>query len=101
MNGNYYPLVYGGLDTSKYLAMQFDTDAESGMALIYKRENVNEASYLLKLNGLRSDAVYEIYNYDTPDVKSKYTGSRLMTEGIELTINEMPKAVIMIYDIAE
>lgn len=101
MNGNYYPLTYGGLDTSKYLAMQFDTDAKSGMALIYKRENVNDVSYLLKLNGLKSDAVYEIYNYDTPDVKAKYTGKQLMTEGIELTINETPKAVIMIYDIAE
>lgn len=101
MNGNYYPLTYGGLDTSKYLAMQFDTDAKSGMALIYKRENGNDASYLLKLNGLRTDAVYEVYNYDTPDVKLKYTGKQLMTEGIELTINETPKAVIMIYDIAE
>lgn len=99
MIGNYYPLTYGGLDTSKYHAMQFDTDAQGGMALIYKRENVTDNTYLLKFNGLKSDATYEIYNYDTPDVKARRSGADLMNSGIELTIEETPKAVIMMYDI--
>ena len=98
MIGNYYPLTYGGLDTSKYHAMQFDTDAQEGMALIYKRENVNENTYNLVLNGLESDAVYEVYDYDFPETKYQKTGKELMTQGITLTINDTPKAVIVLYN---
>ncbi len=99
MVGNYYPLTYGGTDTTKYLAMQFDTDAESGMALIYKRENVKENTYNLKLNGLDPNEIYEYYNYDTPDVKYEKSGNELMTSGVELTIDETPKATILLYNV--
>lgn len=97
MVGNYYPLACGKLDTEKYLAMQFDTDAQEGMALIYKRENVKENTYHLVLNGLESDTLYEVYDYDLPEVKIRKTGKQLMTEGMTLTINDTPKAVIVLY----
>lgn len=96
MTGNYYPLTYGGLDTERYLAMQFDQKGE-GMALIYKRENVEDNTYHLVLNGLESKAVYEVYDYDKPEIKNEYTGADLMKYGINITINETPKAVIMLY----
>lgn len=98
MVGNYYPLTYGGLDVEKYLAMQFDTDAKEGMALIYKRENVTDNTYHLVLNGLESDTLYEVYDYDFPEAKQQKTGKQLMTEGITLTINDTPKAVIVLYN---
>lgn len=97
MLGNYYPLTYGGLDTSKYLAMQFDENAAEGMALIYKRENVANNTYLLKLNGLDPDKTYELYDYDNPEEKITLTGEKLMSDGYEITINDTPKAVIMLY----
>ncbi len=97
MVGNYYPLTNGGLDTEKYLAMQFDTDAKEGMALIYKRENVEDSSYKLRLSGLEPDTVYEVYDHDKPDTVYEKKGIELMSGGIELTINETPKAVIMLY----
>lgn len=97
MLGNYYPLTYGGTDTSRYLAMQFDKDANEGMALIYKRENVSDNTYKLKLNGLDSEKTYELYDYDTPDLKLTFTGKQLMNDGYEMTITETPKAVIMLY----
>ena len=100
MIGNYYPLACGGLDTEKYLAMQFDTDAQEGMALIYKRENVKENTYHLVLNGLESDTLYEVYDYDFPDTKYRKTGKQLMTEGMDITINDTPKAVIILYNVA-
>lgn len=99
MAGNYYPLTYGGLDTTKYLAMQFDTDASEGMALIYKRENVTENTYTLKLNGLYSDKVYEVYDYDKPETVYEMTGAELMGDGLEITIDETPKAVIIMYTV--
>lgn len=98
MVGNYYPIENGGLDTSRYLAMQFDKDALSGTALIYKRENVKENTYLLKLNGLDPNATYEYYDYDNPDVKYEKSGKELMTSGVELNIEETPKAVIILYN---
>lgn len=97
MVGNYYPLTNGGLDTEKYLAMQFDTEAKEGTALIYKRENVKDSSYKLRLSGLESDTVYEVYDYDNPDTVYEMKGSELMSDGMTLTINETPKAVIMLY----
>ncbi len=96
MVGNYYPLTYGGTDTSKILAMQFG-DGDEGTALIYKRENVTENKYTLKLNGLDPEKTYVIYDYDSPEVTSEMTGKDLMETGVELTISETPKAVIMIY----
>ncbi len=98
MVGNYYPLADGETDTDKYLAMQFDTDAGSGMALIYKRENVQENTYHLVLNGLESGSTYNVYNYDTPDSIITKTGAQLMTQGIDITINEAPKAEIIMYE---
>lgn len=97
MVGNYYPLSNGGLDTDKYLAMQFDTDAKEGVALIYKRENVESSNYTLVLSGLEPDETYELYDYDNPDAKYELKGSELMSGGFELEINETPKAVIMLY----
>lgn len=98
MVGNYYPLTYGGMDTSKYHAMQFDTDATEGMALIYKRENVSQNTYTLKLNGLDADKMYAVYDYDKPDTVYEMKGSQLMKDGLELTIEDTPKAVIVIYN---
>ena len=98
MVGNYKPLDNGGLDTKKYLAMQFDNSAESGTALIYKRENVKENTYTLRLSGLDPEKTYEYYDYDTPDTKHEISGLKLMTEGVQLTISETPKAVIIIYN---
>ncbi len=97
MVGNYYPLSNGGLDTSKYLAMQFDDNAAQGTALIYKRENVENSSYTLRLNGLEPNVTYEVYDYDNPETVYEMSGSELMEQGLELTINETPKAVIVLY----
>ena len=77
--------------------MQFDKDAAEGTALIYKRENVSENTYKLKLNGLDSDKTYEIHDYDNPENKHTFTGKQLMTDGVDITINETPKAVIIVY----
>lgn len=98
MVGNYYPLDNGKLDTSRYLAMQFDRDAESGTALIYKREDVKDNKFTLRLSGLDPKATYEYYDYDLPDTKHQISGNELMQSGVELTIDETPKAVIVVYN---
>lgn len=93
---NYYPLTYGGRDTTKYHAMQYG-DGNEGMALIYKRENVQNNTYTLKLNGLAAEKTYELYDYDNPEAIITLTGEKLMSEGLEITVNDTPKAVIILY----
>lgn len=96
MTENYYPLTYGGLETDKFLAMQFG-NGDKGTAIIYKRENVKSKYYTLKLNGLNPDSDYELYDIDKEDTIYTLKGAELMSDGLELTINDTPKAVVIIY----
>lgn len=98
MTLNYYPIVYGGTDMTKYLAMQFGS-GEEGAAVIYKREQVEDSTFVLSLNGLHPDVLYTVYNFDNPDEKYTLRGSELMEKGITLTINETPKAAIYFYSV--
>lgn len=97
MTDNYYPLCYAGLDQSRFQASQYGTDAE-GFAVIYKRENVEENVFNLRLNGLDPDKTYVCYDYDKPDEKFEMTGAELMSNGVDLRITETPKAVIVMYN---
>lgn len=96
MAQNYYPLTYGGLDTKKYLAMQFGNEDE-GAAIIYRRENCKNSNYTLKLNGLEPDTEYQLYDIDLPDTVYTLKGSQLMSDGLKLTVSEAPKAMVVMY----
>lgn len=96
MDENYYPLCYGGLDTSRFQASQYGTQAE-GFAVVYKRENVESEIFTLRLNGLEPDKTYVVYDYDKPEQKLERTGKELMNDGLELQIKETPKSAIIMY----
>ncbi len=98
MGGNYYPLDFGSFDNDKMHAMEFITeDALSGTALIYKRANVNDSEYTVKLNGLKTATTYEVYDIDNPEKIYEMSGQKLMSEGITLTLPEGPKAIILMF----
>lgn len=98
MSGNFYPLECGGYDNNRILAMQYsDEDALTGEALVYKRENVKETEYTLRLNGLIGDKEYEVYSIDEPENIYKMTGEKLMTEGVKLQLPEGKKAFIIMF----
>lgn len=96
MDKNYYPIRYAGLDLTEWQASQYG-DENEGFAVVYKRENVQQDKFAVKLNGLDPDKTYVVYDYDKPDVKLEMTGKELMADGIELTVTETPKAVIVLY----
>ncbi len=99
MAGNYYPLDFGSFDKNKMHAMQYSSeDALSGTALVYKRANVNDTEYTVKLNGLVSSRTYNVYDIDYPETIYTLTGEELMNEGITLTLPDGEKAIILMYN---
>lgn len=98
MNGYYYPLSSGSYYSDRMLAMQYsDYSAQSGMALVYKRADVTDSEYTVKLNGLSAETIYTIYDYDSPEKMFEMTGNELMTNGIKLNLPEGEKAFIIMF----
>ncbi|MBR0348273.1 MAG: alpha-galactosidase [Clostridia bacterium] len=98
MNESYYPLSSGSYYSDRMLAMQYsDYSAQNGMALVYKRADVSENEYTVKLNGIDPETVYSVYDYDTPENIFEMTGTQLMTNGIRLTLPEGEKAFIIMF----
>jgi hypothetical protein len=98
MGGNYYPLDFGSFDNDKMHAMEFvNEDATAGTALIYKRANVKDTEYTVKLNGLIASETYEIYDIDKPEEIHKLSGEELMNEGLTLSLPEGQKAIILMF----
>ncbi|MBR3754060.1 MAG: alpha-galactosidase [Clostridia bacterium] len=99
MNEYYYPLSAGGYFSDRMLAMQYsDYSASSGMALVYKRADVTDSEYTVRLNGLEENTVYSVYDYDKPETVLQKTGAELMTDGITLTLPEGEKAFIIMFN---
>ena len=67
------------------------------MALIYKRADVKETEYTVKLNGLSDETVYSVYDYDFPEKVFEMTGRELMSDGIRLDLPEGEKAFIIMF----
>lgn len=98
MTGNYYPLDFGSFDKDKMHAVQYSSeDGLAGTAFIYKRINVNDKEYTVKLNGLKPSEAYNVYDIDYPGTVYSLTGEELMNEGITLTLPEGEKAIILMY----
>ena len=98
MSEKYYPLESGTYLKNKILAMQYsDNNAEEGYALVYKRINVKETEYTLKLNGLKADTQYEVYDIDSPETVYTLTGEELMYDGIKLQLPDGEKAFIIMF----
>lgn len=98
MAENFYPLESGGYDDEKILAMQYSSDdAVTGTAFVYKRENVKDTEYILRLNGLVLDKEYEVYSIDEPENIYRMTGEKLMSDGIKLSLPEGKKAFVMMF----
>ncbi|MBR2869701.1 MAG: alpha-galactosidase [Clostridia bacterium] len=98
MTGNYYPLDFGGADSGRMLAMQFSTqDALNGTALIYKRAEVTNSEYTVKLNGLAPSENYSVYDVDKPETVLTFTGKELMENGITLELPDGEKAIILMF----
>ncbi len=99
MSENYYPLTWGGYSKNKILAMQYSKESGAlGTAFIYKRANVTDTQYVLKLNGLNPDAEYNVYNIDEAEKAVTLSGSDLMSKGLNVQLPEGEKALIFMFE---
>lgn len=99
MTGNYFPIENGGYSKDKIHAMQYSLpDGSMGEAFIYKRADVEETEFTVKLNGLNPDSKYEIYDIDSPDDVTTLTGKELMEKGFTIPLPDGEKAIIMMFN---
>ena len=79
--------------------MQYSkADGSEGVALIYKRSQVDETSFTVKLNGLNPNSNYTVYDIDHGDDATTYTGKELMEKGFVLPLPEGEKAIIIMFN---
>ena len=99
MTENYYPLDFGSYESDRMMAMQYSSeDASEGTVLIYRRADVKDDKYTVKLNGLVPSAVYNVYDFDNPDAVLSFTGEKLMNSGITIDLPEEEKAIILMFN---
>jgi hypothetical protein len=100
MGGKYYPLEFGSFDKNKMHAMQFSTDdAKEGTVLVYKRADVSDKEYTVKLNGLIPDATYVVHDVDEVEKEYTLTGSQLMNDGFKIDLPDGEKAIILMFKV--
>ncbi len=99
MTGRYYPLDFGSFDKNKMHAMQYtNDDGLAGTALIYKRPEVKDSEYIVKLNGLVPSKTYNIYDIDSPETVYTMTGEELMSEGLTIALPDGEKAIFLMFN---
>ncbi len=99
MAGRYYPLDFGSFDKNKMHAMQYSADdGLSGTAFIYKRAEVNDKDYNVKLNGLVPSQTYNVYDIDNPEKIYTMTGEELMNNGLSIALPDGEKAIFLMYN---
>jgi len=95
--GDYYPLTPFSRENNVWIAWQFHRpDLAEGTVQAFRRAECPEASARLKLRGLEPDSRYELTNLSVPDV-SVMTGDELMKDGLSVTANNQPEAVVLTY----
>ena len=79
------------------MAWQFNCpEKQAGAVQVFRRAGSPYEKAHLKLHDLEAKAKYEVRNF-AQDSWTLMSGERLMTEGMELTIEEAPRAVNIVY----
>ena len=68
------------------------------MVQAFRREKSGHESIQLNLKGLYPDARYFIKSIDSTDSK-EMTGSELMNNGLDICIENCPRAIVFIYKV--
>lgn len=99
MCGNYYPVVCGGLKNDGFLSSEYaSVEGDRGFIVSYRRPECGENVLTAKFSGLVPDAEYLLYDYYAPDITFTMTGREMMEEGLKLTFNGCPDAILILFE---
>ena len=99
MTEKYYPLVCGGFDTDKFLAMEFASeDGTSGFTVSFRRADCESDTLDLVFSGLIPEKTYKMHDYYAPDIEFSKTGEELMTTGLKHTFTGCPDVIIIVFE---
>jgi alpha-galactosidase len=94
MLGDYFPLTPHSLDTTSWIAWQFQrNDLGEGVVQAFRRPDAPSDTLTVRLRGLDALRRYEIENLDGG--KEIRTGEDLM-QGYEMTLREKPAAAVLV-----
>ena len=95
--GDFYPLTPYSTDDSAWMAWQFDRPASGdGVVQAFRRSQCVVESVRVKLRGLESGAQYAVGNLDATG-ETRFSGRELEEQGLPITINDQPGAVVITY----
>ena len=95
--GDFYPLTPYTLAEDAWIGWQFHrADTGEGVVQMFRRPKSFYSAAQFKLEGLDPAATYTLTNLDSQDSFTK-TGRELAEEGIEISTNRQPAAVIIHY----
>ena len=96
--GDYYPLTPYSVDTTHWIAWQFDRPEEgTGVIQAFRRNSCEDSVKTFPLKGLDAEAQYEVINFDTQE-PVVITGKELTEEGLKVEISDKPGAIIITYN---
>jgi alpha-galactosidase len=94
--GDYYPLTASTLDESNWMAWQFYAPQQGeGFVQAFRRTQAADKTKTFKLHGLDRSAAYDLIDVDQPDKKNAITGAQLIDEGLAVTCDAQPGAVLV------
>ena len=95
--GDYYPLTPYSLQPDKWIGWQFNRpDQGNGLIQVFRREKCDKNSISVPLCGLKTEAQYELTNFDVIG-STKIPGRELMEKGLKIEIDGRPGAVVIAY----
>ncbi|HWS01292.1 MAG TPA: alpha-galactosidase [Prolixibacteraceae bacterium] len=97
--GDFYPLTTYRTHKHCWMGYQFNSpDKKAGIALLFRRDEAVENSFLVKLSGLESDSAYQFLLKDY-GVTYQRSGRELMEDGIDIIIPNKPSSLLIQYKI--
>lgn len=95
--GDYYPLTSYSIDSTSWIAWQFNRPEEGeGVIQAFRRADSVYESIRVRLHGLDSDAAYTLTNLDMGG-ENQCTGSELMQGGLSIPIKDQPGSAVIMY----
>lgn len=96
--GDFYPLSPYELAEDRGIAWQFDRpDLGAGIVQAFRRQYSASESVRLKLRGLSAEADYSISDLDNPGRTQTISGSKLMSDGLDVALPNQPCAALITY----